>query len=317
MEQKTILVIEDEPTINRIISKYFKRENYNVLSALDGLKGLQLFNENQIDIVCLDIMMPKINGWLVAKTIRQTSNVPIIMMSALSEEEDILKGFSLKVDDYITKPFPPSVLVAKIKSLFERIEYTESSQDISGVFDLEGINFEINSYQESAILQELLTQDELTGVANRRFLDFHITSLIKKSKDFNIGFGVLFIDIDFFKKINDTFGHNVGDTILKEMSLTIKQSLRNNDLIGRWGGEEFIAVIEVEDIQLLTIIAEKLRNIIEHKVFNDFDKPEIHITVSIGGTMYYKGEDNKSIIARADELMYESKNTGRNKSSIR
>ncbi|MCK5762217.1 MAG: response regulator transcription factor [Candidatus Izimaplasma sp.] len=147
MDKTTILIIEDEPTINRIVSNYFLKEKFRVLSALDGFKGLQLFSKNKIDLICLDIMMPNINGWDVAKTIRETSDVPIIMMSALSEEEDILKGYSLKVDDYITKPFNPKILVAKVTNLLERIKNSEYSNQTSGVLEIKGIKMDLDTHR--------------------------------------------------------------------------------------------------------------------------------------------------------------------------
>lgn len=147
MLNKTILIIEDEPTINRIVSNYFIKEKFQVLSALDGFKGLQLFSQNHVDLVCLDIMMPNVNGWDVAKTIRETSNVPIIMMSALSEEEDILKGYSLKVDDYITKPFNPKVLVAKVKNLLERLQNQDFSTQTSGILEISGIKIDLDTHK--------------------------------------------------------------------------------------------------------------------------------------------------------------------------
>ncbi len=316
MEEKTILIIEDEPTINRIISKYFLKEGYTVLSALDGLKGLDLFHNNQVDLVCLDIMLPKVNGWEVSKSIRETSNTPIILMSALSEEEDILRGFSLKVDDYITKPFKPSVLMAKIKSIFKRIDIERQYNAIEGTFDIDGINFELATFEKSDALKELLTHDELTGVCNRRYLDFYIENLIQQSKDFNLDFGLLFVDIDYFKNVNDTYGHGVGDVVLKELSEIILHSIRNNDLIGRWGGEEFLVVIQVEEIKHLRIIAEKLRSIVSEYSF-DKDNNNIHVTISIGGTMCVQGESRESLIKRADDYMYNSKNTGRDKLTIK
>lgn len=147
MENKTILIIEDEPTINRIVSNYFANEKFTVLSALDGFKGLQLFSQNKVDLICLDIMMPNVNGWDVAKTIRETSNVPIIMMSALSEEEDILKGYSLKVDDYITKPFNPKILVAKVRNLLERMQSDTSSDQTSGVLNVPGVKINLDTHK--------------------------------------------------------------------------------------------------------------------------------------------------------------------------
>jgi two-component system response regulator VanR len=147
MEQPTVLIIEDEPTINRIVSNYFMNEKFTVLSALDGFKGLQLFSQNKVDLVCLDIMMPNVNGWDVANTIRQSSNVPIIMMSALSEEEDILRGYSLKVDDYITKPFNPKILVAKARNLLERIRQQDDSPQRSGELQVEGIRMNLDTHK--------------------------------------------------------------------------------------------------------------------------------------------------------------------------
>ena len=145
------------------------------------MTGLELFSQKEVDLVCLDIMMPRIDGWEVAKNIREKSNVPIILMSALSDEEDILKGFSLRVDDYVTKPFAPLVLVAKINSLFQRIELEHK---IEGIYDINGIQFELSSFKENNTLEELLSKDELTGVANRRFLDFHLQNY-KKGKRFS------------------------------------------------------------------------------------------------------------------------------------
>jgi two-component system response regulator VanR len=156
MENNTILIIEDEPTINRIVSNYFKKENYNVLSALDGVKGLQLFTNNKIDLVCLDIMMPNTNGWDVAKKIRETSNVPIIMMSALSEEEDILRGYSLKVDDYITKPFNPKILMAKVRNLLDRISTSTFEISDSGILEVTGIKMNLNTHKVYIQDQEII-----------------------------------------------------------------------------------------------------------------------------------------------------------------
>lgn len=313
MTEKKILLIEDEPTINRILAMYFKNAGFTIYSALDGKKGLELFASNQFDLVCLDIMLPKINGWEIAKKIRKTSNVPIILMSALSEEEDILKGYSLQVDDYVTKPFSPQVLVAKIESLFNRIELEHQFDE---VLNIHGINFEFSTFQNSNSLEELLVNDELTGVANRRFLDFYIEDSIKKSKDFHTNFGVLFIDIDLFKDVNDTYGHNTGDIVLSELAQLVEANLRNNDLIGRFGGEEFLVVAAVDKEEHLKLISEKLRSKIEEFTF-DQDNNKLKITVSIGGTMYRKDERPETLIERADKNMYESKENGRNQSTIK
>ena len=313
MEKRQILLIEDEPTINRILSLYFKNAGFEVKSALDGKKGLELFDLNSFDLVCLDIMLPKINGWEIAKQIRGKSNIPMIMMSTLSQEDDILKGYSLQVDDYVTKPFQPAVLVAKIESLFKRIDMEHQFDE---VLNIHGINFEFSSFKDSNTLEELLTVDELTKVSNRRFLDFYLEDSIKKANDFHVSFGVLFVDIDYFKNVNDTYGHQVGDIVLSEMASIIQKSLRTHDLIGRYGGEEFLIVVQVEEKKYLNLIAEKLRQKIEEHVFDEKNH-KLHITVSIGGTMYRIGESSVSLVERADQNMYESKTKGRNQATIK
>jgi len=121
VENKTILIVEDEPTIQSVVTKYFEAEGFKVVTADDGFSALTEFNSNDIDLICLDIMMPNIDGWTVTETIRETSNVPIIIMTALSSEDNVLKGYTYNIDDYITKPFNPKILVAKAKSLLHRI----------------------------------------------------------------------------------------------------------------------------------------------------------------------------------------------------
>lgn len=142
MEAKTILVVEDEPTIQNVVKKYFESEGFNVITANDGFAALEQFNSNHIDLICLDIMMPNIDGWTVTETIRETSDVPIIIMTALSSEENVLKGYEYRIDDYITKPFNPKILVAKSKSLLNRIgipttnERKHTSSLVIGPLDL-------------------------------------------------------------------------------------------------------------------------------------------------------------------------------------
>jgi two-component system response regulator VanR len=126
MNNKNILLAEDEPTIARLVRTYFERENYTVYTANNGQEAIKIFKEVKIDLVCLDIMMPIVDGFEVTKIIRSSSDVPIIIMTALQSEEDILKGYSLHVDDYITKPFNPKVLLAKVNNLMLRMDKENS-----------------------------------------------------------------------------------------------------------------------------------------------------------------------------------------------
>ena len=126
MLHKNILLAEDEPTILRLVKSYFEHDNYTVYTATNGEEAIKIFKEVKIDLVCLDIMMPVMDGFEAIKIIRASSDVPIIVMTALQSEEDILKGYSLHIDDYITKPFNPKVLLAKVNNLMLRLDKDNS-----------------------------------------------------------------------------------------------------------------------------------------------------------------------------------------------
>ncbi|WP_432662141.1 response regulator transcription factor [Wukongibacter baidiensis] len=118
---KNILLVEDEPRLREIVSDYFKVEGFSIYEAVDGKEAMDIFEESKISLVILDIMLPKLDGWTVCRRIRKTSDVPIIMLTARSEEDDMLMGYELGADDYVTKPFSPKVLVAKAKILLKRV----------------------------------------------------------------------------------------------------------------------------------------------------------------------------------------------------
>lgn len=141
MATKKILIVEDESRMRRLISDYLKREGYSIIEAEDGKKAMEIFNADEIDLIVLDIMMPEYDGWTVCREIRKTSKTPIIMLTARSEESDELFGFELGADEYITKPFSPKVLVARVKALLRRtyVEDTKLSYD--------GLEIDINGHR--------------------------------------------------------------------------------------------------------------------------------------------------------------------------
>lgn len=128
MENKSVLVVEDEEKINRMICDYFKFNGFNVTSASDGMETVEKFNDD-IDLVILDVMMPKLDGFTVLRRIRKKSNVPVIMVTARGDDEDVLMGYELKVDDYVIKPFSLEILLAKAKTLLNRIDSMTSGKE--------------------------------------------------------------------------------------------------------------------------------------------------------------------------------------------
>lgn len=145
---KNILLVEDEPRLREIVSDYFKIEGFNIFEAANGQEAMDIFKENEIALVILDIMIPKLDGWTVCRRIRNVSDVPIVMLTARSEEDDMLMGYDLGADDYITKPFSPKVLVAKSKTLLKRLNGAKGKN--SEVIKVDGI--EINKMSHTVIL---------------------------------------------------------------------------------------------------------------------------------------------------------------------
>lgn len=161
-------------------------------------------------------------------------------------------------------------------------------------------------------LQELAMHDPLTGIANRRFVEINLAARLEELKRYGFEFSVLFMDADHFKEINDRHGHAVGDRILKMLSATVANSLRSFDIIGRWGGEEFVVLLINTTAHDLFNLADRLRRLVEQSVLTLDNGETLQITVSIGATAVQRGDTVESLVERADKLMFESKRRGRN-----
>ncbi len=165
-------------------------------------------------------------------------------------------------------------------------------------------------------LKRLADRDSLTRIGNRRFSEVNLSAAIKDYQQHGESFGLLFIDVDRFKHVNDTYGHLVGDQMLKVVADTLRYSLRANDYVGRWGGEEFLIILYQLSEKQLHTIAEKLRNLVEKNTLFT-EKGEVGVTVSIGGTLVQPGDTVKTILERVDMLLYQSKMNGKNCITIR
>lgn len=194
--------------------------------------------------------------------------------------------------------------------------YDDDEKIVAAVEVFTDTRFRELQYYENKKLKQIVQTDPLTNLFNRRYLELHIKNCCVEANEFNSLFGILFFDIDHFKHINDQYGHNIGDGVLKVISKTLTSNLRPGDIIGRWGGEEFIAVIKTTDNFSLDELANRLRKLCQNSSYKHKGN-SIQVTVSVGGTLYKPNESIKSIIARADKAMYESKKTGRNKVTIK
>ncbi len=164
-------------------------------------------------------------------------------------------------------------------------------------------------------LKVLALKDQLTGLPNRRYTENLINAKMHEWENLDIPFAVAFIDIDKFKIFNDTYGHDIGDEVLKMTAKTLTTALRGADTVGRWGGEEFVAVLSVADKAGLQYVCEKMRMLVEKSAIRH-DNQHLRVTVSIGAALANKGEVRDEIVKRADELLYQSKEQGRNRVTI-
>ena len=160
-------------------------------------------------------------------------------------------------------------------------------------------------------LERLSFLDNLTQLANRRFVEMELDSRISELDRYGVPFGVIFMDIDHFKRVNDTYGHDVGDRVLKTVARTFLNTARPSDLMGRWGGEEFIGILRRVDTDGLQQAAERIRSLVENSHIRE-EEQMLKVTVSIGGALARKTDTSQSVVKRADDLLYRSKNSGRN-----
>jgi len=302
-----ILVVDDVQANVHLLTTYLKAVGYHVIPARDGEEALLKVNETNPDLILLDIMMPKLNGLEVCSRIKSngtTKYIPVILVTALNEIEDKIKGQEAGADDFISKPFNKLELLTRVKSLL-RIKslHDQLNEKIA----------ELEIAKER--LRQLAITDGLTGLSNHRnFKEFLMRELDRANRH-QQRTSVVMIDIDFFKHYNDTHGHQAGDVLLKMVSQLFVQNIRKNDLAARYGGEEFALVLIETGKNAATIVAEKIKHLVEeHRFFNEHTQPNGKVTVSMGVATYPQDATGfDELIRCADRRLYHAKETGRNR----
>ncbi len=298
-----ILVIEDNVVSRRLLEKLLTKAGYDVTATENGIQALRIFEKKHFPLVLSDWMMPEMNGLDLCKAIRKRKNDAytfIILLTAKASKEDIVKGFEAGVDDYLTKPFNHAELIARLKS-GTRI-----------------INLERSLKKANAHIKALSTRDPLTCCFNRVYMNEHLSLEFNRAKRYKRSLALVFCDIDHFKNVNDSYGHQIGDYVLKEFARFLIQNTRRNiDWVVRYGGEEFLIVAPETNIEGATRMAERIRQAIESHSLKAKGK-RFNITASFGVTEYdpFLSENDISIemlINQADQFLYQAKEEGRNR----
>jgi len=304
MEENTILVVDDTITNLDILVEIL--DNYDVIEVTNGRDALEIVKEENIDLILLDIVMPDMDGFEVCQKLKadkKTKNIPVIFITAKTDEEAIEKAYDTGGMDYITKPFKPKELLARVNTQLQIQKLISDLED---------------SKEE---LKFLASTDPLTKLYNRRYFAKTSTHVLNLSKRNKTDLSMIMLDIDKFKNVNDTYGHKVGDDVLITLASILQELTRNSDIICRFGGEEFLILLPETNINGALKIAHKIREVVEttvitisdNKIPTDYKKLEF--TVSLGGTQINIDLDNniEASIHRADKALYQAKNSGRNR----
>lgn len=293
-----ILVVDDRPSSYERIVKYLAEEN-SVTLVSDPKEALLRAADEEFDTAIISLSLVDFDALRLCaqlKSLEKTRMLPLMVVSELEHEQKVITALEMGVNDYIRRPLDRNELLARIRTQISRKRYNVLLRD---------------SVQQTI---EMAVTDGLTGLNNRRYLDNHLTEVISKARGRQKPVSIVMCDIDHFKKVNDTHGHDVGDEVIREFARRIKKNIRNIDLACRYGGEEFVVVMPDTDVALARVVAERIRNEVAlHPFIVEEGAKQLPITVSLGVSCLEKETDTgDSLIKRADNALYEAKRAGRN-----
>lgn len=302
-----VLVAEDTKSNLQFLKTCITSAGFDVVTARDGEEALKIFKQHRPDLILLDVIMQRLSGIEVAKRIRESDRnqrrwIPIIFISAMEEDEDVVKGLEVGGDDYIKKPVSQVVLNAKLRA-------TKRIYDMQS--ELESANKE---------LRRLTDFDALTGIANRRKLDEQLRKEWSRSVRTSTSLSVSLCDVDYFKKYNDRYGHQAGDRALCEVANALGHAIRRpGDLLARYGGEEFAFILPETDASgALTMLERAREEVIAKKIKHEGSKINDYISISAGvASIRPTKQDDletgiRQLLKKADIALYEAKAKGRN-----
>ena len=285
----SVLVVDDDPDKRILLTVALQMAGYEVRTANDGEEGLAAVESYQPDLIITDVMMPRMDGYELARRVRanpQTRFVPIIIQTAArSEAQDARRGSEVGALGYITDPTDIDLLLARARTLLDFKQYLDTCEE------------------------EAFT-DHLTGLANRRRFERQLEREVSRTLRYARPFCLLYLDIDYFKKVNDTYGHDSGDEAIRRLALTLQAETRGIDLAARIGGEEFAVILPETDFEGGVDVAERLRLAIR-----ETEIPVVgHISASFGVAEFpLCAATSREIIAVADAALYEAKRQGRDR----
>ena len=299
MAKGELLVIEERrigaQKINDTLSDLY---NIALAPTLDDCN--QALEEKEFDLVIINLSVEGFDGLRLCSQIRsneKTRNLPILVLVDDGDTERLVKALEIGVNDYVQRPIDRNELYARGKTQLRRKRYADKLR---------------NNFQKSV---ELAITDPLTGLYNRRYMFSHLETLMREGIETNKTVSYIIVDIDYFKSVNDTYGHDIGDEVLKEFAARIETNIRGADLACRYGGEEFVIIMPDTDLSFAYMVAERMRLYVADRPFvlEGLEK-SLDITISVGVTCSEgDGDTTAAMMRRADQALYRAKRDGRNR----
>lgn len=310
-----VLLIDDDRSVLLLLDRLLGTAGYHVFTAPDGKSGLHTAMECRPHLIVTDWLMPEMDGLQFCRALRNTTigrGVYMLLLTGVEEEARLLEAFEAGIDDYVVKPVNPRVLLARLKA-GERVVSLQTEVES----DREEIRrFAAELAMTNRRLQEAALLDSLTGIPNRRYAMDRIQQEWSAAERSSRRLACMLIDVDNFKRINDTYGHDVGDLVLKRVSDVLKQTARTQDVICRIGGEEFLVVCPDTDAVAAVQCAERLR-IATSSMRIPVGNVALQITISVGVAAMDAGMNGpESMIKAADQAVYAAKEAGRNRTCV-
>lgn len=295
----TILIVDDSPIYRKLVEQSLSDGYHQILFAKDGREALRAFDEKHPEVVITDWSMPDISGPELCQHIRRNSQphyAYIILVTSNTNKAQVIEGLSAGADDYLTKPFDPGELLARV-GVGRRI-----------------IQLHREVEAKNRQLEQLALTDSLTSLPNRRAIDLWVDGQLSSAARHDFPVWVVMADLDHFKRVNDTYGHEAGDTVLKNFGAILKASTRRSNICGRLGGEEFVVVLTHTDEQQTKIAIERIRKRFAIETFR-FGSAPVTVTASFGiaGFSGNHAPAFNALLAHADAALYAAKNKGRNR----
>lgn len=305
-DKPIILLVDDRQENLFALEKLLEALNVEILLAYSGSEALSQLLRHDIALILMDVQMPEMDAFEAAEQIhrnQQTNHIPIIFVTDLDTEyQDISRGYQAGCIDYLFKPIQPFIFLAKVKVYIEL--YQRQAQ-------LKAANTLIQ--RQNDLLQYQATRDGLTGLYNHKQFQNLLAHDFSLTKRHNKELTLMMLDLDYFKDVNDTYGHQAGDAVLKEFACLLSGLVRETDIPARYGGEEFVVALPNTDLPGAMTVAEKIRELVEDHVYQHKDIP-IRITVSVGVSEFVPFmEQPTELIEQADNALYQAKAQGRNR----